>query len=153
MDKPAQTPLIQQPVKTSNSSLWFAWRWWVFLALAFAVVLAFVYWLTPVEPYATLHGSDKCHPLLFSPDSSMLVTCEEGPHIKPVGPLRVWDIAGGFERFSVASDWKAIETVLFSPDCSLLAAHEEEGDLKLWNARTGEEVACLRPETHFGNSG
>ena len=67
------------------------------------------------------------------------------------GPLRVWDVADGVERFSVGNDWKAVETVHFSPDNSLLAAHEMEGDLKVWDSTTGREIATWLPVTRFTN--
>jgi WD40 repeat protein len=67
------------------------------------------------------------------------------------GPLRIWDVASGHERFACAHGWKAIETVCFSPDSNLLAAHEQEGDLKLWDTRTGEEKASFRPVTQCSN--
>src|ERR1700733_5258611 len=63
------------------------------LLLLFAVSFGISWWLTPIEPYATLNHSE-CDRFLFSSDSTMLVTqCTAG------GPLRVWDVAKGHELF------------------------------------------------------
>src|SRR5262249_57545526 len=43
------------------------------------------------------------------------------------------------------------ETVRFSPDSKLLAAHQMEGDLKVWDIASGQVVFSLRPGTVFGN--
>jgi WD40 repeat protein len=113
------------------------------------VILTASWWLTPVNPYATLKVDDDCRLLLFSPDSSMLVTSGKqflAPH---EGPISVWDVAGGFERFSIDLDWKGAATVLFSPDSSLLAAQDLAGNLKIWNSRTGAEVANIKPGSHW----
>ena len=117
-------------------------------AFTFAVILAASWSLTPIEPYATLNLDDGCGMVVFSPDGTMLVTSgnqDSWSH----GPLRVWDVERGHERFSLAHSWKAIETVLFSPDSSLLAAHEQEDELKLWDTRTGKEHGSLAPEIKF----
>ncbi len=122
----------------------------VLLAL-FAVSLALAWWLTPVRPYATLKLDDTCGLFLFSPDGTMLVTSGSGVGAgRSAGPLRVWDVATGRERFVLAIGWKAIETVAFSPDSALVAAHEKEAELTLWNLNTGEEAASLRPPTKVG---
>jgi WD40 repeat protein len=47
------------------------------------------------------------------------------------------------DPYSLASGWNANETVLFSPDSSLLAAYETKAGIRLWNTKTGEEVARL----------
>jgi WD40 repeat protein len=87
----------------------------------------------------------------FSPDRKTLLTAREGAFGRRRGPLRLWDIRAGKERFAVAGDWKGIETVLFSPDGKLLAAHELEGDLKVWDAGTGKELAAVPAPTKFTN--
>lgn len=149
--KPAQPMESEVPTGSKHALWWSAGGRCVMLGVLFAVILAGVGWLTPLRPYATLYVGDNCRVVLFSPDSSMLVTAGKESSGRTAGPLRVWDVVGGYERFAVAPDWKAIETVLFSPDNGLLAAHEQEGDLKLWDTRTGDELASLRPETHFTN--
>jgi WD40 repeat protein len=117
------------------------------LAALFAVIFVVSWQLTPVEPYATLNAEIGNGDCLFSPDGTMFVTPgERSDHYVFAnfhGPLRVWDIAGGQRRFTIAADWEGIGGVQFSPDSSLLAATEWGGNLKLWNTKTGEEVACL----------
>jgi WD40 repeat protein len=106
------------------------------------VTFTATWWLTPVKPYATLKASEGCQRFLFSPDSSMLVTA--GKPYFGEGPIRVWDVAGGFECFSLNLDANLAETVVFSPDGRLLAAQDRLRDITLWNARTGEEVATMK---------
>jgi len=137
----------EQPIRCGSP-----YRRLIVHTLLFAVVYSILYWITGVQPYATLPVKDDNF-ILFSPDSSTLVTAAIGKGAlgKKRGPLRVWDVVNGIERFSVATDWQAIETVLFTPASSLLAAHEQEGDLKLWNAKTGDEVATINTRTHAQN--
>jgi len=146
-EKTVQPPNSQKPVS-----------WWsarrricVVLILLFTVVFAASWWWTPIEPYAKLKLYGESGLFQFSPDGTMFVTSGKEGFGRSEGPLRVWDVAGGHERFSIVPDWKAIETVHFSPDNSLLAAHEMEGDLKIWNTKTGEEVQTIKPKTHFTN--
>jgi WD40 repeat protein len=126
-EKPVQPRETQKP----GGSKLVSWSWvrrvCAVLILLFALVFAATWWLTRVEPYATLNVDEQCGPAFFSPDGTMLVTSGRQDFGGTEGPLRVWDVAGGQERFTVAANWKAIETVLFSPDSSLLAAHEQEG--------------------------
>jgi WD40 repeat protein len=142
-----------QPIRPTNEGTFASWRSarriWL-LILPFLVLFAASWWLTPIVPYTTLNVGDECELFLFSPDSSMLVTSGIMASFgRSAGPLRVWDVSSGHERFSVAHDWTGVETVLFSPDSRLLAAHEWTGDLTLWNTKTGQEVARLRPETKY----
>ncbi len=123
------------------------YRGTVAAALLFLVVLFSAFWLTPIQPYATLPVDARCSLRLFSPDSALLVTAGKHELGCCLGPLRVWDVERGVEQVSMAHSWKEIEDACFSPDGSLLAAHEKEGDLTVWNAKTGEQVASFRPET------
>ncbi len=87
----------------------------------------------------------------FSPNGKTILTAGSHYFGRRPGPLRLWDVRTGKERLKLAKDWRWIETVLFSPDCTMLAAHELEGDLKVWDARTGRELAAVRPATKAGN--
>jgi WD40 repeat protein len=145
-ENPVQPTDAQRPV-----SWWSLRRVCAGLFILFAVILVASWWLIPIVPYATLKLHDECGLLLFSPDGTMLVTSGKQGMGRSEGPMRVWDVAGGKERFSIAHPWKAIETVLFSPDSSLIAAHEMAGDLKVWNTKSGKEEATLGPQTKFGN--
>ena len=121
------------------------------LVLIAALVFTCTLWLEPIKPYATLSAGEDCRSLIFSPDCTMCVTAGKEGFGRSAGPLRIWDLESGGERMTLVHEWKAIETICFSPDSSLLAAHEQEGDLKLWDTRTGTEVASFRPVTKFTN--
>ena len=124
----------ETPVQPSVRSKSASWRRWatrlcgpVVLLSVCTVIFAVVYWLTPVRPYATLDVDKDCGFILFSPDSKTLLTAGTEDSAKKHGPLRLWDVEQGIERLSVAEgQWKAIETVLFSPDSRLFAVYETE---------------------------
>jgi WD40 repeat protein len=146
----------KEPIQSKGArharSWWSACRVCAVLILLFAVIFAGSWWFTPIKRFATLKFDDGCALFVFSPDSTLLVTAGKRDYSKAFGqfgPLRVWDVERKQERFSFAHKWKAITTVQVSPDSGLLAAHQMEGDLKLWNTKTGEEVACLPPGTKF----
>lgn len=120
------------------------------LVFSFLIVTGFVWRLTPYTPRLVLPLNSDCDFMLFSPDGKSLVTANY--HFPDrIGPLRVWDMDRGVERFAVAHQWSKIETVLFSADSKLLAAHEREGDLAVWDVFSGEERSRLRSETKYGN--
>ena len=119
-------------------------------AVLFSCIFVTLQWLVPVTPWAIYTLGDYGEFLTFSPDSSVFVTARRSTCDR-AGPLRVWDVNTGKERFAVAQDWTVLETVLFSPNGQLLAAHQKEGDLRLWEVRTGKQLATLRPPTHSGN--
>jgi WD40 repeat protein len=129
-----------------------AWRMGMpsVLLLVLLPVFLVIYCFTPPQPYASLPVPEGRGLMLFSSDGGTLVTSAEGEFGHRVGPLRVWDVRAGVERFTVAADWKAIETVAFSPDGRLFAAHEHMGLLRVWRSDTGQEVAALRPEPQTG---
>ena len=120
------------------------------LVLSFAFVASFGWWLTPCTPRSVLPISSDCDLMQFSPDGKSLVTARHHSFNR-VGPLRVWDVGQGVERFAVAHHWVEIETVLFSPDSKLLAAHEREGGLIVWDVDSGEEQTKLQAETKCRN--
>ena len=111
----------------------------------------------PPYPRAILKPPGECGFLLFSPDGRSLVTPgdgqyedikgERGEHRVKIGPIRVLDVDRGVERFAVASNWDMIDPLLFSPDGKVIAAHHLKGDLKVWNAEIGEEIACIKPRS------
>lgn len=113
----------------------------VVLLLLYVVSFAVSWWLMPIKPYATLNLDNEMCWVLFSPDGTMLATLPQR------GPFKLWDVASGRERFSIAQSWQRVETVLFSPDNKFVAAHELGGDVKLWSTTTGDEIRVLHPET------
>jgi WD40 repeat protein len=136
-EKPVRPADVPKPV-----SRWSVRRVCAVLSLLFAVIFVASWWLTPVEPYATLNIDDEFGSCVFSPDSTMLVM-SGNKDIWCSGPLRVWDVERGEERFSIAYDREAIGTVLFSPDGTLLAVDAINNNFKLWNTTTGEEAASI----------
>lgn len=107
------------------------------LAMAFVCCLAGAWHFTPAVPYATLNVGAECNRAFFSPDGAVLVTV--GP---ANAPTRIWDVAGGTERFSINSGG-----AVFSPDSRILAAREWNGPLTLWETATGKVYASFRPKT------
>ena len=143
MDTPQ---LGQEPNAGRRLSPWSVGRVCLVPLLLYGLSFACAWWLTPIETYATLNLLGENALFLFSADGSMLVTCStapRGPWRK--GPLRVWDVASGQERLSIAEGWEPIEGVQFSPDSRLVAAYQRNGDLKVWDTQTHVEIANLRP--------
>lgn len=120
------------------------------LVFSFALVASIIWWLTPYTHRLVLPLGSDLGLMLFSPNGKTLVTARHHSFNR-VGPLRVWDVDQGVERFAVAHQWVEIETVLFSPDSKLVAAHEREGDLIVWDVDSGKEQTKLQAETKYGN--
>lgn len=112
------------------------------LAVAFVFSVAGAWRFTPVAPYASLIADEKCDYGFFSPDGATFVTV-----VEVQGPIRVWDVAGGFERFSLDIGVGGRDTPVFSPDGRLLAARAWNRPLTLWETTTGKEYARFRPTT------
>jgi WD40 repeat protein len=114
--------------------------------MLFACTFSVFHWILPVYPQVVLHLGNNAQFLEFSPDSSTFATASR-EDFDNIGPIRAWDAQTGTERFAVEQAGTALETVLFSPDSRLLATRLKKGgaDLKLWDVRTGEEFATLRP--------
>ncbi|HYV39703.1 MAG TPA: hypothetical protein VE988_28700 [Gemmataceae bacterium] len=125
-------------------------RAWAVLALLFCAIFAAYWWFLPAKPYAAVRLSQETRLLQFSPDNSMLVTCGRSADNDSVGPIRIWDIAAGVERFSVGHDLKDIG-VEFSPDNALIAAYAREGDMIGWSSTTGEVLVRFSPVTFNRN--
>jgi WD40 repeat protein len=88
----ATTP-VQPTGAPKPASSWSVRRVCAILTVLFAVIFAASWWLTPIEPYATLNLESEYGFCVFSPDGSMLVTSG-----KSAG-LRVWDVEQGLERY------------------------------------------------------
>jgi dipeptidyl aminopeptidase/acylaminoacyl peptidase len=122
--------------------------------------------LERVTDGVTLKGhSSPVRSLAFSPDGSLLVTASG--ELGKRGEIKLWDTATGRERISLKGHAEMVNAVAFSSDGKWLASgsgvydkKEErwtDGEIKLWDARTGDEVACLhahgRPVSGLAFSG
>jgi WD40 repeat protein/tRNA A-37 threonylcarbamoyl transferase component Bud32 len=86
----------------------------------------------------------------FSPDGAWIASASADQTIK------VWDTATGKELLTLQGHTKEAQAVAFSPDGRRLASagaysnwrsrheHEEGGEIKVWDARTGLEIRTLR---------
>ena len=76
----------------------------------------------------------------FSPDSSMLVAAFVNPDGQG-GAAVAWRVSDGKELFTLNIDdgYGRGSAVAFSPDGELLATGGGTGEIKLWDARTGEQ--------------
>jgi hypothetical protein len=119
----------------------------IVVSLIFLAVLFTVNWLTPVQPFAVLKCDEKCSSGRFSSDSSMFVVAE-GNQYAYDRPLRVLDVKRGAELVVRTPDGKRIRDIHFSSEAVLLAAHENDEDVVIWNLTTGEEKGRLRAGTH-----
>jgi WD40 repeat protein len=115
------------------------------LMLLFLFIAGGVWWKTPIYPRTTLRLPAECHFMQFLPDGRSLITAGKGEHPWMGGPIRVWDVEQGVERFSVAREATKIDQLELSPDGKVVAVHEDEGGLRLWDAATGHELSAPRP--------
>jgi WD40 repeat protein len=95
---------------------------------------------------AALDGA--CHPVVFTPDSRGLVTATPGTDVK------IWDVTAGRVRATLPGHASRVGAVAVSPDGRLVAAGLHRGEtneparlaptaVKLWDRRTGAEVAAI----------
>jgi WD40 repeat protein len=123
-----------------------------------ALAVAYFWPIKPVIPRAAFPFPGVCCLLQFSPDSKCLMAArraqmwpahpERWTDGEKAGPIRIWDVDQGIERFSVADNWDMIWKILFSPDGRFVAARGS-GGLKLWDTLSGKEVADLKPDQAY----
>ena len=86
--------------------------------------------------------------LAFSPDRAVLAA---GTHTQ----LHLWDVRTGHKLFSVSTVHKrgrvtfhdSPESLVFSPDGTILVSGHTNGTVQLWDAKTGDRIAALDGHT------
>jgi WD40 repeat protein len=96
--------------------------------------------LLPPAPFVRWNAEDA-HPLIFSPDGSVLVTGVSFHYLQP-DPLHIWDVNRGGERF-VLKPSKMFRDVVLSSDGRLLAAKDGDDRIAVWDVATGAQRAEL----------
>jgi WD40 repeat protein len=113
-------------------------------AVALVAVLLFVAWLAAFalllmpRPRAIIFPEIRHCQYFFSADSSLLVTWNP-----QTGLLEVWDVFGQHQH-SIPN----LEKVLLSPRGTWLAGNLHEGDIKVWDVRSGQVVYSVKPVYH-----
>ena len=87
----------------------------------------------------------------FSPDGSILAVAAEGTWTS-VGPIRLWDVRSRRELTPVGDGWSHLETIRFSPDSTLVAAHDKRRGMGVWEARTAVQRDAFKPPTIYENA-
>jgi WD40 repeat protein/DNA-binding SARP family transcriptional activator/type II secretory pathway predicted ATPase ExeA len=83
--------------------------------------------------------------LAYSPDGHLLATASD----QPDSLAKIWDASSGVEisAFSGHIQTERIWALAFSPDGERVATASQVGDLKLWDAQTGQELLNLAGHT------
>jgi WD40 repeat protein len=92
----------------------------------------------PFQPKGRLEGhADVAYSLAWSPDSKRIAT---GSFDKTV---KVWDVAGKSEVFTVRDHSDFVYAVAFSPDGKILASGGRDKAVKLFDASNGKSIRTL----------
>jgi WD40 repeat protein len=105
----------------------------------------------------TLKGhTDMVNSVAFSPDGQRLASASRD------GSVKVWDARTGQEIFTFEGNknkalppiWQDnIAVVAFSPDGNRLASGHYDKTVRVWDARTGQEILILKGHTDFHVNG
>ena len=89
---------------------------------------------------ASLEGHSRLiTSLMFSPDGLTLASTSGGKG----GTIKLWKASRSRHRLTLKRHTGAVKSVVFSPNGDLLASASEDDKVKLWESRTGEELASF----------
>ncbi len=93
---------------------------------------------SPGKPLARLEGhGDVVYSCAWSPDSRRLATASLDKQVK------LWEVAGGKEQFTVKDHSDFVYAVAFSPDGKFIASGGRDRSVKLFDAATGKSLRTL----------
>jgi WD40 repeat protein/tRNA A-37 threonylcarbamoyl transferase component Bud32 len=118
-------------------------------------------WDVATGPVRLLGGPGPVFSVCFSPDGRRLASACGGVDAelqpRPSGEVKVWDAQTGHELLTLKGHTGPVFSVCFSPDGRRLASAcggvdaegkpHPSGDVKVWDARTGQELLTLKGHT------
>ena len=103
---------------------------------------------------------EAVYSMAFSPDGSILAS---GSGVSKTvilllgseghdGTIKLWSVAKRQEIATLKGHGKFVNSVVFSPDGSILASGSGDGTIKLWSVAKRQEIATLKGHGKFVNS-